>query len=153
MHAPLSFLHGESFFTPLPPPIHPSLQAPWLYDPAFRTVCLVVASTASCLALTFALFGQGYAHSNRPLHVHCILYVIYARILIHKRLLRYAVYTSAFPLRTKTGVRFPLVLLARVFCFIRSPPISSFLFLDGTPATFTPEFLTLPLKSKSWQVT
>jgi hypothetical protein len=41
-------------------------KAPWLYDPAFRTVCLVVASTASCLALTFALFGQGWDTG----HVH-----------------------------------------------------------------------------------
>jgi len=36
-------------------------KAPWFYDPAFRTVLLVVGSTCSCLAITFALFGQGWA--------------------------------------------------------------------------------------------
>lgn len=35
-------------------------KAPWLYDPAFRCICLVVLSTGSLLTLTFALFGQGW---------------------------------------------------------------------------------------------
>jgi hypothetical protein len=35
-------------------------KAPWLYDPAFRTVCLVLLSTGSLLTITFGLFGQGW---------------------------------------------------------------------------------------------
>jgi len=37
-----------------------SENRPWLYDPAFRTACLVTLSTGSLLTIVFGLFAQGW---------------------------------------------------------------------------------------------
>jgi len=54
-------------------------KAPWLYDPAFRSVCLVILSTGSLLTITFGLFGMGWDYDK--LHTR-VPYVAFEKQLV-----------------------------------------------------------------------